>query len=142
MPSEAQARITINRLLEQAGWRLLPDAAGSPANVICEHRISGRRVARQDDLGSDFERAPSGSVDYVLRGRDGRAVALVEAKRESLDPLTGHGLARHPGKKRLLLFGPFANSAGLEGDLGDNVPQDPTEHVRSAAPIRDFGKAA
>ena len=26
MPSEAQARITINRLIEEAGWRFLPDA--------------------------------------------------------------------------------------------------------------------
>jgi hypothetical protein len=31
MPSEAQARITINKLLEEAGWRFLPDAQGTPA---------------------------------------------------------------------------------------------------------------
>ena len=28
MPSEAQARITINKMLEEAGWRFLPDAQG------------------------------------------------------------------------------------------------------------------
>jgi hypothetical protein len=26
IPSEAQARITINKMLEEAGWRFLPDA--------------------------------------------------------------------------------------------------------------------
>ena len=28
MPSEAQARITINKLLEEAGWRFVPDTQG------------------------------------------------------------------------------------------------------------------
>ncbi len=94
MPSEAQARITINKMLEEAGWRFLPDGRGNRENVILEHRLSGRTFSPNADLGNDFERAPEGFVDYVLLDTDGRAVAVVEAKRESIDPLTAKEQAR------------------------------------------------
>ena len=94
MPSEAQARITINKMLEDAGWRFLPDGSGNRENVILEHRLSGRTFSPNADLGQDFERAPEGFVDYVLLNTDGRAVAVVEAKRESIDPLTAKEQAR------------------------------------------------
>src|SRR6266487_4091685 len=94
MPSEAQARITINKMLEDAGWRFLPDGSGQRENVILEHRLSGRTFSPNADLGNDFERAPEGFVDYVLLNTDGRAVAVVEAKRESIDPLTAKEQAR------------------------------------------------
>ena len=42
MPSEAQARITINKMLEEAGWRFLPDAQGRRENIVCEHRVTRR----------------------------------------------------------------------------------------------------
>jgi len=94
MPSEAQARITINKMLEEAGWRFLPDGDGNRENVVLEHRLSGRTFPPSADLGKDFERAPEGFVDYVLLNTDGRAVAVVEAKRESIDPLTAKEQAR------------------------------------------------
>ncbi len=94
MPSEAQARITINRLIEQAGWRFLPDAQGRRENVICEHRVTKKVFAPGADLGADFDKAPEGFVDYVLLNTDGRAVAVVEAKKESIDPLTAKDQAR------------------------------------------------
>jgi type I restriction enzyme, R subunit len=94
MPNEAQARITINKMLEEAGWRFLPDGDGNRENVILEHRLSGRTFSPNTDLGNDFERAPEGFVDYVLLNTDGRAVAVVEAKRESIDPLTAKQQAR------------------------------------------------
>jgi type I restriction enzyme R subunit len=94
MPSEAQARITINKLLEEAGWRFLPDAQGRRENIICEHRISRRTFSPSQDLGRDFEHAPDGLVDYVLLNTDDRPAAVVEAKRESIDPLTGKEQAR------------------------------------------------
>lgn len=96
MPTEAQARITINRLLEEAGWRFAADEKGRAPNVVCEHRARKQRFAnpKGDDLGADFERAPGGFVDYVLQNTDGRAVAVVEAKRESIDPLTAKEQAR------------------------------------------------
>lgn len=77
MPSEAQARITINRLLEDAGWRFLPDDQGRRENIVCEQRATKNVFAPNADIGSDFERAPQGFVDYVLLNTEGRAVAVV-----------------------------------------------------------------
>ena len=94
MPSEAQARITINKLLEEAGWRFLPDAQGRRENIVCEHRITRRAFSPSQDLGKDFEHAPNGFVDYVLLNTDQRPVAVTEAKREGIDPLTGKEQAR------------------------------------------------
>jgi len=94
MPSEAQARVTINKLLEEAGWRFLPDASGRRENIICEHRAKKKVFAPNVDLGADFEHAPDGFVDYVLLNTDGRPVAVVEAKKESIDPLAAKELAR------------------------------------------------
>ncbi len=87
MSSEAQARITINRLLEDAGWRFLPDNQGRRENIVCEHRVSRNVFAPNVDLGADFQSAPDGFVDYVLLNSDSRPIAVVEAKRESIDPL-------------------------------------------------------
>lgn len=94
MPSEAQARITINKMLEEAGWRFLPDAHGRRENIICEHRVTRRAFSPSQDLGKDFEHAPNGFVDYVLLNTDQRPVAITEAKRENIDPLTGKEQAR------------------------------------------------
>ncbi len=94
MPSEAQARITINKLLEESGWRFLPDAQGRRENIVCEHRVTRRVFSPNQDLGKDFEHAPNGFVDYVHLHDDQRPVAVTEAKRENLDPLTGKEQAR------------------------------------------------
>jgi len=94
MPSEAQARITINKLLEEAGWRFLPDAEGRRENIICEHRVAKGAFSQTQELGKDFERAPQGFVDYLLLNTDQRPVAVLEAKREGIDPLTAKEQAR------------------------------------------------
>jgi len=97
MPSEAQARITINKLLEEAGWRL-DDSSGRPANVVCEQRTTGKKFNPKDDLGADYEKLKDGFVDYHLINDDGRAVAVVEAKREGIEPLTAKEQARDYAK--------------------------------------------
>jgi type I restriction enzyme R subunit len=94
MPSEAQARITINKLLEEAGWRFLPDAQGRRENIVCEHRVTRKPFAPNADLGADYQHAPGGFVDYVLLATDGRPVAVVEAKKEAIDPLSAKEQAR------------------------------------------------
>jgi type I restriction enzyme, R subunit len=94
MPSEAQSRITINKLLEEADWRFLPDAQGRRENIVCEHRVTRKAFAPNADLGSDYQHAPGGFVDYVLLASDGRPVAVVEAKKESIDPLSAKEQAR------------------------------------------------
>ena len=85
--NEAQARIKINRLLEEAGWRFEDSKAGK-ANIQLE---AGVKYA---DLGDDFEKLKSGSIDFLLLDKDKRPLAVVEAKRESINPLSAKKQAR------------------------------------------------
>lgn len=58
MQKEAKARIKINKLLEQAGWRLI-DTSEDLANVKLEGSV------KLEDLGENFENATRGFVDYL-----------------------------------------------------------------------------
>src|SRR5438132_9326621 len=139
MPSEAQARITINKMLEDAGWRFLPDGDGNRENIILEHRLSGRTFSPNADLGKDFERAPEGFVDYVLLNTDGRAVAVVEAKRESIDPLTAKEQARTYAQNL------NANHIFLSNGLVHwywNLRQGNPVKVSRFLPLEELGKAS
>src|ERR1041384_552057 len=94
---EAQARIRINKLLELAGWRFFPED-GKPDNIICESRISRTVYSPGFNLGNDFEKCPHGFVDYLLLNLERKPVALVEAKREGIDPLDAKEQARDYAK--------------------------------------------
>lgn len=139
MPSEAQARITINKLLEEAGWRFLPDAQGRRENIVCEHRVTRRAFSPSQDLGKDFENAPNGFVDYVLLNTDQRAVAVTEAKRENIDPLTGKEQARSYAE------GLGVNHIFLSNGLVHyywNLRQGNPVKVSRLLPLEQLGKAA
>jgi len=89
---EAQARIKINKLLEESGWRFEKDKHG-PANIQLE---AGVKYA---ELGDDFEHAETrdkrrGAIDFLLLDKDGRALVVVEAKKESIEPLSAKEQAR------------------------------------------------
>ncbi len=62
MQKEARARIKINKLLEETGWRFLDTAEGK-AKIIVEGNV------KLEDLGEDFEKVKKGFVDYVLLER-------------------------------------------------------------------------
>ncbi len=89
---EATARIKINRLLENAGWRFFADGNG-PANIQLEPSV---KLTQQDldSLGVDFEKAARGFIDFLLL--DIRSVPLIvlEAKAEDKNPLVGKEQAR------------------------------------------------
>ena len=139
MPSEAQARITINKLLEAARWRFLPDAQGRRENIICEHRVTKKVFAPNLDLGADFQHAPGGFVDYVLLNIDGRAVAVVEAKREGIDPLT----AKEQARAYALALG--VSHIFLTNGLVHyywNLRQGNPVRVSRFLPLEELGKAA
>jgi type I restriction enzyme R subunit len=89
---EAKARVKINKLLEEAGWRFF-DSADGKANISLEHRTKKGKISG-DALGNDLENAPDGFVDYLLLNEQSRPVALLEAKRENIDPLTAKIQAR------------------------------------------------
>lgn len=88
MQKEAQARIKINKLLEESGWRFEADKIG-PANIQLEPGV------KYADLGDDFENQKQGFIDFLLLDKDGRALVVVEAKKESIDPLSAKEQARN-----------------------------------------------
>ncbi len=85
---EAQARIKINKLLEDSGWRFEDNQKGK-ANIQLEPGV------KYSDLGDDFEHQKNGFIDFLLLDKDGRSLVVVEAKRESIDPLSAKEQARN-----------------------------------------------
>ncbi|MDP7565615.1 MAG: hypothetical protein QF794_05780, partial [Candidatus Marinimicrobia bacterium] len=61
---EAQARIKINRLLENAGWRFFDDENGR-ANIQLEQGVSITKQAI-NSFGEDFEKTNKGYIDFLL----------------------------------------------------------------------------
>jgi len=88
MTKEAKARIKINKLLEEAGWRF-EDTKTGKANIQLEPNI------KYAELGDDFENEKHGFIDFLLLDKDGRALVVVEAKKESVDPLSAKEQARN-----------------------------------------------
>ncbi|RIE12632.1 hypothetical protein SMC3_06490 [Candidatus Cryosericum hinesii] len=62
MQKKVTARIKINKLLEQAGWRLFGDDHG-PANVILENHVKMTK-SFLDAYGNDFEKAVEGIIAH------------------------------------------------------------------------------
>ncbi len=87
MQREAQARIKINKFLEESGWRFFDSNEGK-ANVQLETGVDF------SSLGPDFENVPKGFIDFLLLDADGKPLVVVEAKRESIDPLSAKEQAR------------------------------------------------
>jgi len=91
--NEARARIKINKLLESSGWRF-EDTPEGRANIQLESGV------KFSELGDDLENAVSrsgsrGSMDFLLLDRDKKPLVVVEAKRESIDPLSAKEQARN-----------------------------------------------
>jgi len=93
---EAKARIKINKLLEDAGWRLV-DSREVKANVVFESHVKITQEA-QNDLGEDFENTKHGFIDYLLLDEKGYPLIVLEAKSESKNPLVGKEQARKYAK--------------------------------------------
>ncbi|MCZ8284413.1 MAG: DEAD/DEAH box helicase family protein, partial [Bacteroidia bacterium] len=85
---EAQARIKINKLLEEAGWRFFDNEHGK-ATVKLESSI------KMEDLGEDFQHSKNGFIDFLLTDESQNPLIVLEAKKESLNPLTGKEQARN-----------------------------------------------
>ncbi len=84
---EASARIKINKLLEESGWRF-EDSEKGKANIKLEPGV------RYKELGDDFENQGQGFIDFLLLDKDGRSLVVVEAKRESINPLSAKEQAK------------------------------------------------
>ncbi|MFH1370435.1 MAG: DEAD/DEAH box helicase family protein [Planctomycetota bacterium] len=89
---EAKARIKINKLLEEAGWRFF-DTDKGPANIVLEANVKITKT-RLDEFGEDFEKTSRGFIDFLLLDKDKFPIAVLEAKKEEKDPLDGKEQAR------------------------------------------------
>jgi type I restriction enzyme R subunit len=107
MAKEAKARILINNLLERSGWRFFDDTSG-PANIALEAKVKLKKKAL-DDLGEDFEKTANGFIDYLLLDNRGFPTAVLEAKRENLDPLVGKEKARQYAHSQNVRFVVLSN---------------------------------
>lgn len=65
MPAkEAKARVKINNLLQESGWRLIDDSTNM-ANVVLENNVKITHTI-SDTMGEDFEKTSNGYADYLL----------------------------------------------------------------------------
>lgn len=99
---EATARIKINRLLEEAGWRFFADDRGQ-ANIVLEPntKITESQI---NDLGEDFEKVSNGFIDFLLLDIDGRPLIVLEAKSEGKNPLSAKEQARRYAREQNARF--------------------------------------
>lgn len=90
---EAKARIKINKLLEESGWRFDDNEKGK-ANIQLEAGVKFNELDEnlENAVTSDGRR---GAIDFLLLDKDGRALVVVEAKKEGIDPLSAKEQARN-----------------------------------------------
>jgi type I restriction enzyme, R subunit len=113
---EATARIKINRLLEDAGWRFF-DSASGPANISLEPAVA-IRDDQLDAFGANFERTSRGFVDFLLLDERGFPLLVLEAKSEEKNPLTGKEQARRYARSQNCRFVLLSN-----GNLHCSLPR-------------------
>ncbi len=89
---EAKARIKINKLLEESGWRFFDSKEGK-ANVLLENNVKLSDESL-DDLGEDFQKTTDGYIDFLLLDAQGFPFIVLEAKSEDKNPLFGKEQAR------------------------------------------------
>jgi len=92
MQKEAKARIKINNILHDSGWRFFDDEKGA-TNILLENNVKLTKKTI-DEFGNDFEKTPNGYIDFLLLDKKGFPYIVLEAKSEDKDPLDGKEQAR------------------------------------------------
>jgi len=102
MQKEAKARIKINELLRDAGWKFFDDKTGK-ANIVLENNT---KITKQaiDEFGNDFQKIEKGFVDFLLLDDKGFPFVVLEAKSEDKDPLDGKEQARRYAQSQNVRF--------------------------------------
>ena len=102
MQKEAKARIKINELFQNAGWRFFDDEKGK-ANIVLENNV---KITKQaiDKFGNDFEKTEKGFIDFLLLDEKGFPFVVLEAKSEDKDPLDGKEQARRYAQSQSARF--------------------------------------
>jgi type I restriction enzyme R subunit len=126
---EAKARIRINKLLDEAGWRFFDNEKGK-SNIQLEPNV---KISQKDidSFGDDFEHTKSGFIDYLLLGSDHFPIAVLEAKRENIHPLSAKEQARDYATSVHARYIILSN--GIIHYLWDTVEGNPTQITRFPA---------
>jgi type I restriction enzyme R subunit len=99
---EAKARIKINHLLENAGWRFF-DEGNQSANIALEANTKLKQIDI-DAFGENFETIKNGFVDFLLLDERGFPFLVLEAKKEDKNPLDGKEQARRYAQSQNVRF--------------------------------------
>ncbi|MEI6420576.1 MAG: DEAD/DEAH box helicase family protein [Lentisphaerota bacterium] len=99
---EAKARIKINKLLEESGWRFFDDDKGK-ANIVLEPKVKLTQAVI-DALGENFETTNNGFIDFLLLDEQSFPLIVLEAKAEDKNPLIGKEQARKYAKSQNCRF--------------------------------------
>ena len=75
---EAKARIKLNKLLEEAGWRFFDESKGK-ANIVLEPKVKLTKAA-VDALGDNFETISNGFIDFLLPDSLCQPLVVIERK--------------------------------------------------------------
>jgi type I restriction enzyme R subunit len=94
---EAKARIKINKLLEESGWRFFDTptgrTGGGKANILLENNVKITE-SHVNEWGENFEKTKNGYIDFLLLDAQGYPFIVLEAKAEDKNPLFGKEQAR------------------------------------------------
>lgn len=102
MRKEALARIKINAILKESGWRFFDDNNG-PANIVLELNTK-LKIKDLNDFGKNFEKTKKGYIDFLLLDKKGFPLAVLEAKSGSKDPVVGKKQAENYAKAKRCHF--------------------------------------
>lgn len=137
-PKEAKARLKINKLLEEAGWRFFDDKNG-PANIQLEPNV---KLARRDvdAFGDDYESTESGFIDFLLLDAKSFPFVVLEAKKEDKDPLDGKEKARRYAQSQNARFVILSNgNLHYFWDLERGSPEIITEFPTQESLVHRLG---
>ncbi len=82
LQNEAHARIKINSILDDAGWKFFDNQEVS-VNILLENHV---KITQNeiDAWGHDYDKVKSGSLDFLLVDTKNKPICVLEAKKESL----------------------------------------------------------
>jgi len=119
---EAKARIKINKLLEDSGWRFFDTQEGG-ANIALEPNVKLTQT-QVDAWGNDFETSSNCFIDFLLLDDKGFPLLVLEAKAENKNPLVGKEQARKYAKSQNCRLVILSNgNLHYFWDLGQGNPQ-------------------
>lgn len=113
---EAKARLIINKMLEEAWWKLIDDTSWS-ATVVVENNVT------MESLGDDFEWTSGWFIDYLLVDNDWFPLCVLEAKASDKDPLIGKEQARRYASAKNIRFIILSN--GVKHYFWDRISGNP-----------------